>query len=142
MKQHNIQCFTQHPQKKVSHAFFRSLVTRVLQGENWKDAVVLNIVYVDETEMQRLNAEYTGKKASTDVLAFNLSEPESELEGEVYINLNRAAEQAHDYSVPFDNEVQRLTIHGVLHLLGYNDDIEENKKRMKEREDFYLESDV
>ena len=138
MKQPKIQCFTQHPQKKVLHSFFRSLAKRVLQGEDWKGAVVLNIVFVDDTEMRRLNAEYAGKNASTDVLAFNLSETESELEGEVYINLDRAEEQAHEYSVPFDNEVQRLTIHGVLHLIGYKDDVEENSKQMKEREDFYL----
>jgi probable rRNA maturation factor len=60
------------------------------------------------------------------------------IEGEVYVNLDRARSQARTYTVSFGDEVRRLLIHGTLHLLGYSDATARGKARMKEREDFFL----
>ena len=60
------------------------------------------------------------------------------LEGEVYVNLDRARTQANEYGVSFSNEVARLIIHGTLHLVGFDDSTKGKAQRMKAEEDRLL----
>ncbi len=60
------------------------------------------------------------------------------VEGEIYVNLDKAARQARTYRVSLANETARLVIHGTLHLLGYDDLRAGPAKRMKQREDLYV----
>jgi probable rRNA maturation factor len=88
------------------------------------EGVEVEIVLVDDQTIWDLNRTYRGRDRPTDVLAFSMSEGEGadltpSLLGEVYVNLDRAAIQAQEYDVPFHEEVARLVIHGLLHLVGY-----------------------
>ena len=82
--------------------------------------------------MRYLNHDY-----ATDVISFPL-ENGAVLEGEVYVNLDRARAQARVYGVSFSNEVARLVIHGTLHLVGYDDSTEKKAERMKAEEDYHV----
>jgi probable rRNA maturation factor len=98
----------------------------------------LNIVFINDRKSQQLNRMFLAHDYATDVLAFRLDEG-SELEGEVYVNLDRARIQAREYGVSFKNEVMRLVIHGLLHLIGYRDMTERLQVRMIRKQEDYLQ---
>jgi probable rRNA maturation factor len=112
-----------------------SLVNRVLRDESAGDRI-LDIIYCRDKDIIPLNLRFKGKNRSTDVLAFDLSE--GRYLGEIYVNLEIARRQAKENRVPYKQEVDRLTIHGVLHLLGYRDNTSVNKTKMWSRQESYL----
>ncbi|MGA9363342.1 MAG: rRNA maturation RNase YbeY [Bacteroidota bacterium] len=99
---------------------------------------LLNIVFINDRKSRQLNRRFLGHDYATDVLAFRLDEG-SKLEGEVYVNLDRARIQARKYRVSFKNEVMRLVIHGLLHLIGYRDTTERLQLRMMRKQEDYLQ---
>jgi len=99
---------------------------------------LLNIVFINDRKSQHLNRMFLAHDYATDVLAFRLDEG-SVLEGEVYVNLDRARIQAREYRVSFKNEVMRLVIHGLLHLIGYRDTTERSELRMRRKQEEYLQ---
>ena len=110
----------------------------VLQGEFWQGNGILSIVLVDDSEIQSLNERFLGKERPTDVIAFPLDNDGDKIWGEIYISVDRAKEQANDYGVAYSEELARLVIHGILHLLGYEDHGKLDQKKMKAKEDDYL----
>ena len=82
----------------------------------------ISFALVDDKKMRKLNETYRGKKGSTDVLSFEIKEPEDEkgvfLLGEIVVNKDKAREQAKELGHSFEEEVAELVKHGVLHLLG------------------------
>ncbi len=100
----------------------------------------LNIVLVDDEFIINLNKEYLNKETTTDVISFHFEEPPdlTNLEGEVYANIHQIKRQAEEYDVEFVSELHRIIIHGVLHLIGYEDSTPAKKKVMTEKEDYYL----
>ena len=115
-----------------------SLVKKVLKGEKASEKF-LNIVYCSDTLITNLNSRFKKKDRTTDVLAFEISErSEPGFIGEVYINLAQAKRQASELGIPYKQEVKRLTVHGVLHLLGYRDGNSRDRDRMWSRQEGYL----
>ena len=99
----------------------------------------LIIVLVNDEKIADLNQRYLNRKNPTDVLAFDYSGDEDKsVWGEIYISLERAVDQAKQYRVHLEEELARLIIHGILHLLGYRDDSNQAKKEMTQKEDEYL----
>ena len=94
----------------------------------------LNIVFTDDETLQQMHAQYLKDPSKTDVITFDLSDDEN-MEGEIYISIDRAEDQARTYSVTTEEEVLRLIIHGLLHLKGYDDLQEEARQVMKAQED-------
>jgi probable rRNA maturation factor len=114
------------------------IVQRVLKGEQCKNTEI-SVIGIDDASMIQLNKKYLRHNYPTDVLSFNLSDDlNGTLEGEVYINLDQAYRQGKYLGISFKREVQRLVVHGILHLVGYRDDTLRQKKRMTQREDYYL----
>jgi rRNA maturation RNase YbeY len=102
------------------------------------DEFMISLIFVNTNYIVELNRQFLNHDYSTDVLSFPLNESVSPLIGEIYVNLDKVEEQAEDYEVTFDNELQRIVIHGLLHLCGYRDDDESSKRRMTALEDSYL----
>ncbi len=99
----------------------------------------VNIVFVNNRFIRELNRKYRQVDLPTDVLCFDLSEPSSkESTGEIYISLERAAEQAQQYGVSLQNEVARLVVHGLLHLVGYDDQSDADREVMRQKTEEYL----
>lgn len=103
------------------------------EGVNSGNVVV---IYVDDDYITRLNRKYLNHNYATDVLSFLLDE--NILDGEIYISVETATRQAAEYKVKIKTEIERLAIHGALHLIGYNDDTPEAKDNMTRLEDLYL----
>lgn len=109
--------------------------------ESWEMSVLL----CDNKRIHELNREYRHIDRPTDVLSFALNEgdevngeAESQLLGDLVISLERTAEQAKEYGHPFERELAYLTVHGCLHILGYDHMTEEDKKEMRTEEEFIL----
>mgnify|MGYP001484678835 CR=1 FL=1 len=75
----------------------------------------------------------------TDVIAFNLSD-DNQLEGEIYISFDAVKINSDLYDTNVNNELQRIVIHGTLHLIGYEDNTKEKKDEMTKMEDFFIEN--
>ena len=101
----------------------------------------LSVLLVGDEEMRRLNRDYRGKDRTTDVLSFSLREGEqgdvASALGDVVISLETAARQACERRSTIAREVDRLLVHGILHLAGYDHEVsarEERRMKRKERE--------
>jgi probable rRNA maturation factor len=106
---------------------------RVLREEG-VPAGEFNVVFIGDEFMIELNEMYKGRKGTTDVLSFNLSDESSEgVSGEIYVSLEQARNQALELGVPFDEEVVRLVTHGLLHLAGQVHDTDEQYDAMMDR---------
>jgi rRNA maturation RNase YbeY len=99
---------------------------------------VFNIIFVNHEYMINLEQRYFQKNETTDVISFNLSDAMSFPEGEIYINVQQAQEQSNDYNITLENELVRLLVHGILHLFGYNDICQTDRKKMKRLEDQFV----
>jgi probable rRNA maturation factor len=99
---------------------------------------LLNIIFINDRRSQQLNRMFLAHDYVTDVLAFRL-DGGSALEGEVYVNLDRARIQAREYGVSFKNEVMRLVVHGLLHLIGYRDTTKRLQLKMVRKQEEYLQ---
>ncbi|UCC80416.1 MAG: rRNA maturation RNase YbeY [Candidatus Zixiibacteriota bacterium] len=116
----------------------KTLVKMVMGKESARNRGV-NIVYCTDKLIKELNARYLNKNLVTDVLAFELKDSgDGGFLGEVYVNLQQARRQALENGVNYREEVERLTVHGVLHLLGYGDRDKEKRRKMWIRQESYL----
>ena len=95
----------------------------------------LEISFVNSSEIIRLNSEYLSHKYSTDIITFDYSKLDSSLEGEILISLDDAIDNSKKFRISFQEELIRLVLHGVLHLLGYKDKRKDERRVMKLKED-------
>ena len=108
------------------------------------DNAIFNIIIVDEKTIQKINREYRGKDSVTDVISFALEDDETFIKtdyrilGDIYICLNKAKAQAEEYRHSFLREICFLTIHGLLHLLGYDHMEKEEEKIMFKLQEMIL----
>ena len=105
-----------------------------------KSVGTIRFVLVDDRKMAKLHREFMNIRGTTDVITFNLTDPGAALEGEIYICLDQARRQARDYRVPLYHEVARLATHGVLHLAGFDDHSDADRKQMRKQEDLALQA--
>lgn len=125
--------------RDVSFNLIRRIVKRVINKEKWRGGRELSIILTDDCMIQELNHKYLNRNQPTDVITFLYGEEEEGPWGEIYISEDRARDQASEYRVPFQEELYRLIIHGLLHLLGYRDESDVLKRKMKRKENHYLE---
>ena len=97
----------------------------------------LEINFVSQETIRKVNNEYLSHDYSTDIITFDYSNERNILDGEIIISLKDAEENSKKYHVTFDNELLRLIIHGILHLLGY-DDITLSKRKVMRK----IENDI
>lgn len=97
------------------------------------------MIFVDHETSQAINRQFLAHDYPTDVIAFEYDDGEDEKWGEIYINIQKAREQANEYGVSYENELVRLIIHGLLHLSGYDDQDDASRAAMKQREDELVE---
>ena len=126
----------------VSEERLAAIARRVLEAED-APACELSIAVTDDETVRSLNREYAGEDAVTDVLSFSQREGEELVPppeglpplGEVVIAYPQAARQAGERRHGADEEVERLLVHGVLHLLGYDHAEPDEARRMRAREE-------
>lgn len=102
---------------------------------------LLEVVYVDEEEIVRINREHLQRDYITDIITFRYDEDNSNknIEGTLFCCAPRIYEQASELNEDVVQEFKRILVHGLLHLCGYDDSSPKEKKQMTDRENFYLE---
>lgn len=98
----------------------------------------IQLVFTTDEALAEMKLKYFGTDAYTDIIAFNLNEEDEALEGELYISAERAKENAAEYGETHLEELRRLVIHGMLHLLGYDDQTDKDQAAMRELENQFL----
>jgi rRNA maturation RNase YbeY len=116
---------------------FSEWLKQVIKKEN---GVLGNIQYVfcSDEYLLDVNLKYLHHDYFTDIITFPFSEDDKIISGEIYISIDRVRENAKKNNVRFVQELARVIVHGVLHLLGYEDYSSEQKKEMRQKEDYYL----
>lgn len=134
----SVNFFSQKPRFKLSAPKkTSSWIRRVIKAEG-KSLVELNYIFCTDDYLREINIEFLNHKTFTDIITFNYNPSEHEIEGEIYISIDRVRENAKDFKTDFPTELNRVIIHGVLHLLGYNDKTKPEKAVMREKEDACL----
>ena len=115
-----------------------SIVRFVLKSLGVNDANI-SIVFVSDREIRHLNFLYRKKNVPTDVLSFSMREGkrikrDSAILGDVVISVDRARRQAKRFNSTFKREIYLYIIHGILHLLGYDDEKASSRKKMQKKE--------
>ena len=121
-----------------NQAIIQNIINTVFEKEGYTiDNITL--VFGNDDLLNSLKKEFFKKDHLTDVIAFRLNDyAEKNVEGEIYISVPRAKENAKSFKEPFAKEVGRLIIHGGLHLLNYDDETKEDKDTMTGKEEAYL----
>ena len=133
-------------EERVDAGALHSLAIQVLRAEGRAGPLELGVVVTTDDEVLALNRQYLGHDYKTDVISFGMEDEEPEAAfltpaerppylGDVVISYDRAAEQAPEYGHSIEQEVATLLVHGVLHLLGWDDADEESRVHMHARQD-------
>ena len=128
-----------HPSLSVDQEALAALLEHVATEEA-RSIVDLTVVLTGHDAVLALNRQYLEHDYITDVLSFDLSDDASRafIDGEIYIDLDTARERHEEFEVSFEAEVFRYAVHGLLHLVGYEDQTPDEKERMRTLEDRYL----
>ena len=113
------------------------LSKKVLNSENFTDGNI-SIILSNREYLSKLKKDYFNIDVYTDVIAFNLEDKNDCLDGEIYISIDDVIENSNIFSKSFNDEFARILIHGILHLLGYDDKTELQKDKMSQLENHYL----
>ena len=115
-------------------------IAEAIETEESCSFKLIEIAFVDEDEIIEINREHLDHDYITDIITFRYDDENSlqNVEGTLYCCAQRISEQAKSYNQPSKAEFNRIIIHGLLHLVGYDDKNDDDRKKMRQRESFYL----
>ena len=98
----------------------------------------LNYIFCSDEYLLTINRQYLEHDFYTDIITFDNSEVEGEVEGDIFVSIERIHENAIELNKTFEEELRRVLAHGILHLVGYDDIEDDQELEMRTKEDFYL----
>jgi len=131
----SVRVFLDHPSLRTGLSAFEKEASRLLAKEGAASRRT-DIVLSGDSLLRKLNKKFRRKDKPTDVLSFAFNEPG--FLGEIYISLDRAKKQAREYGLSFRDEIRRLMVHGLFHLLGYTHYRKKTRSAMEKKESVYL----
>ena len=134
----SINFFSQKPRFRLSNPKKTSYWIKKTIEKEGASLISLNYIFCSDEYLADINVRFLKHNTLTDIITFNYNPSKTEIEGEIYISVDRVRENAETFGTGFQTELNRVIIHGVLHLLGYNDKTKSQKKAMREKEDSYL----
>lgn len=114
-------------------AVYSDWLSRVMLSEN-KNEGEINYIFCDDEYLLEINQQYLNHDTLTDIISFDYSVG-NELNGDIFISIQRVADNALDFKVPFLEELKRVMVHGVLHYCGYKDKSVDDERLMRSKED-------
>ncbi len=120
---------------KKSH--LKSNVISLITNEK-KITGEISVILCSDEHVLEINKKYLKHNYYTDIITFNYV-AENTISGDLFISIDRVKENAKEFNTNWIEELYRVVFHGILHLIGYNDKTEDEKKTMREKENFYLD---
>lgn len=108
-------------------------LSKVIVSENKKEGDI-NYIFCDDEYLHKINVEYLQHDTLTDIISFDYSVG-NELHGDIFVSIERVEDNAKDFNVPFEEELKRVLVHGVLHYCGYKDKSEKDEALMRQKEE-------
>ena len=133
----NIRVFCSDKKFRVNKIRIHTLVNSLKKELNFSISS-LPINFISSSEITIINKKYLNHNYSTDIITFNYSDSKDDLDGEIFISYDDAEKSSRKFKNSLAEEIFRLVIHGVLHLLGYDDMKVKDKKIMKSLENQLL----
>ena len=121
---------------KVKKRITSSWIKHVISIEE-KRVGDISFIFCSDEYLLDVNRKFLNHDYYTDIITFDDVEG-NVINGDIFISVDRVKENSIEFETSFDNEVHRILIHGVLHLLGYKDKAKKDKHLMTEKEDLYL----
>lgn len=116
-----------------NEAIYSSWISKVIVSENKKEGEI-NYIFCDDEYLLKLNIEYLNHDTLTDIISFDYSVG-NELNGDIFISIERVKENANDFEVSFEEELKRVLVHGILHYCGFKDKSPEDEAQMRSKEE-------
>ena len=110
-------------------------IEKTIEAEGYELGTI-SYIFCSDDYLHQMNIEYLEHDTLTDVITFPYNN--DPIEGDIFISIDRVKDNAQDLGVPFETELHRVMIHGVLHLCGYTDETDEQESEMRQKEDEYL----
>lgn len=123
--------------KLKNKAKVRQWINETIIAEGFK-LQELTYIFCSDPYLLQINQQYLDHDTFTDIITFDNSFEEKRITGDIFISIDRIRENALKFNVPETDELHRVIIHGILHLLGYKDKSVVDKEKMTQKEDFYL----
>ena len=123
---------------KFDNNLINTLIKSTTSSEDRKINSI-NLILTDDEFLRKMKKKYFEQDLYTDVISFNLEDPNEDIEGEIYVSMDRVIDNAKSLKSSINMELKRIIIHGTLHLIGYNDKTNSQKKNMTRLENKYLE---
>ena len=122
---------------KFDNNLINTLIKSIINSEG-REINSINLILTDDEFLRKMKNIYFKQDVYTDVISFNLEGPNENIEGEIYISMDRIIENAKLLKSSIDMELKRIMIHGILHLIGYEDQTNSQKENMTKLENKYL----
>ena len=116
-----------------NEAGFSMWLSEVILSENKKEGEI-NYIFCDDDYLLEINQQYLDHDTLTDIISFDYSVG-NELNGDIFVSVERVKENASDFNVTFHEEIQRVLVHGILHYCGYKDKTESDELVMRSKEE-------
>ncbi len=110
---------------------------KMVAGSEIKTIGDISIIFCSDNYILDVNIRYLHHDYFTDVITFDYCEGDK-LSGDLFISIDSVRENAIEFGTEFDEELHRVIVHGLLHLIGYDDHTPEEQKVMRAKEDYYL----
>jgi rRNA maturation RNase YbeY len=110
----------------------------IIEKEFKKSAGDITYYFTDDPEILEINKKYLNHNFYTDIITFGYC-TENNISGDIVISVDTVKSNANEFNVTFENELNRVIIHGILHLIGFDDKDDDQIKRMREKENWALQ---
>ena len=120
----------------INKAQLKHWISIVLEHYNYKEGDI-SYIFCDDNYLIDKNIKYLNHNTLTDIISFDYTKGKL-ISGDIFISIDRIKENAKEFNVSFNDELNRVMIHGILHFIGYNDKTQEEKELMHKEEDYCL----
>ena len=135
----DIEFIQEHPSFLFQESsLYQAKAERLLQLEGFSKNFLLSVVFMSDDDLLVINKQHLDHDFYTDIITFPIEEDDDNLEAEIYISIDRVRDNAMEFKTSFSNELLRVYLHGILHLVGYGDKTAEDKKVMRSKEQHYM----
>lgn len=115
----------------------KAWLKKVAESEGFKMRD-LNYIFCSDEYLHKINLEYLDHDTYTDIITFDNSEEEEDIEGDIFVSIERVKDNSQELKTEFLDEFKRVLVHGLLHLCGYDDHSDEDEAQMRELESKYI----